>query len=71
VPEAKSVKNRVHLEVNIGGRPSVPLDERRRRVGAEVERLVGFDATKIRTHDKDDEHWVVMYDPEGNEFCLQ
>src|SRR5919202_192617 len=37
VPEAKTVKNRVHLDLNIGGGQGEPLEERRRRVDAEVE----------------------------------
>ena len=71
VPEPKTVKNRVHLDVNVGGGRDTPVDERRGRVNAEVERLMGVGATRLRASDEHGEYWVVMQDPEGNEFCLQ
>jgi len=71
VPEPKTVKNRVHLDVTVGGDRGVTLDERRPRVDAEVERLVGAGATRLKVNDEADQYWVVMQDPEGNEFCLQ
>ena len=71
VPEPKTVKNRVHLDVNVGGGPSTPLDERRRRVDAEVERLIGIGATKLRAAEQYGEYWVVIEGPDGNEVCLQ
>jgi hypothetical protein len=72
VPETKVVKNRVHLDLNVGGGRSVPLEERRRRVDAEVGRLKGLGASDARgAMEKDDEYWVRMQDPEGNEFCVQ
>ncbi|HEX8001905.1 MAG TPA: VOC family protein [Mycobacteriales bacterium] len=61
VPEEKAAKNRVHLDVNVG----------KDAVDAEVERLVTAGATKVRELDKGYERWVVMTDPEGNEFCVQ
>lgn len=71
VPEPKTVKNRVHLDVNVSGGPTTPLDERRKRINAEAERLVEVGATKLRSFEEHGEYWVVMSDPEGNEFCLQ
>jgi len=71
VPEPKMSKNRVHLDVNVGGGHTAPLDERRKRVDAEIERLIRIGATRLRACDQYDEYWVVMQDPEGNEFCLQ
>ncbi len=71
VPEPKTVKNRLHLDVNVGGGRGTPADERTRRVYAEADRLAGEGATKVGVHDDDGEFWVVMTDPEGNEFCLQ
>ena len=71
VPEPKTVKNRVHLDVNVGGGRDTPDDERRGRVNAEVERLIGAGATRLCACAEHGEYWVVMYDPEGNEFCLQ
>jgi catechol 2,3-dioxygenase-like lactoylglutathione lyase family enzyme len=71
VPEAKVVKNRVHLDLHVGGGPDVPLHIRRQRVNAEADRLVGAGATKLRVSDEVADHYfVVMQDPEGNEFCL-
>jgi hypothetical protein len=71
VPEPKVVKNRVHLDLNVGGGPQVPIEERRRRIEAELARLVGLGATVLRTVDEDGEYFVNMLDPEGNEFDLQ
>ena len=71
VPEPKASKNRVHLDVNVGGGHNKPLEERRERVNAEVERLLGAGATKLGPFEVRGEYWVVMQDPEGNEFCLQ
>jgi hypothetical protein len=70
VPEGKTVKNRVHLDVNISGGPSTPLDERRRRVDADVERVRDFGATVVRVTEERGEYWTVMQDVEGNEFCI-
>jgi len=71
VPEGKVVKNRVHLDLNVGGGRGTPAEKRKLRVDAEAERLVGAGATKVRPVDQRGEYWVVMQDPEGNEFCLQ
>jgi hypothetical protein len=72
VPESKVVKNRVHMDLNVSGGSSVPLDERKNRVDAEVERLVAEGATIYRPGSVErDEYWVVLQDPEGNEFCVQ
>jgi hypothetical protein len=70
VPEPKTVKNRVHLDLNAGGGGSVPIEERRRRVDAEAERLQGIGATRLRALEELGVYWVVMQDPEGNEFCV-
>lgn len=72
VPEPKVAKNRLHMDLNAGGGPAVPLDERRRRVDAEVSRLKELGATDERgAIERDSEYWVRMNDPEGNEFCVQ
>jgi hypothetical protein len=72
VPEGKVVKNRIHLDLQVGGGRAVPLATRRQRVDAEAERLGGAGATKLRVFDEPgvDHYFVVMQDPEGNEFCL-
>ena len=69
VPEPKVAKNRVHLDVNVSRLGDAA--DARQRVDAEVERAVALGATRSRAFDQDDEYWVVMADPEGNEFCLQ
>lgn len=72
VPEGKVAKNRMHLDLGVSGGHEVPLDERRRRVDAEVERLKALGATDERgAMEKLGEYWVRMNDPEGNEFCVQ
>jgi catechol 2,3-dioxygenase-like lactoylglutathione lyase family enzyme len=58
VPEARSVKNRLHLDLA----PATGTQE------AEVERLVDLGATRIA--DEPELPWVVLADPEGNEFCV-
>jgi len=69
VPEPKTAKNRVHLDLAVGGR-GTPPEESRALVAAAVERAVAAGATRVREVDEGGEHWVVMQDPEGNEFCL-
>ncbi|GIH78943.1 VOC family protein [Planobispora longispora] len=62
VPEGKTVKNRVHLDVN--GTEGSTRDQ-------EVERLLGLGATIQGDHrNPDGTGWVTMLDPEGNEFCV-
>ncbi|HET6748865.1 MAG TPA: VOC family protein [Actinomycetes bacterium] len=71
VPEPKTVKNRVHLDLNAtGGASAAPVEERRRQVDAEAERLAGIGATRLRAVEELGVYWVVMQDPEGNEFCV-
>jgi predicted enzyme related to lactoylglutathione lyase len=57
VPERKTAKNRMHLDLD--------ADDRE----AEVQRLVALGATRLEDHD-DGTRWTVMADPEGNEFCI-
>ncbi len=72
VPEPKTVKNRIHLDLRVGGGLEVRVALRKPRVEAEVDRLIGAGATRLRTFDEvmADRYFVVMQDPEGNEFCL-
>jgi len=42
VPEKRIVKNRIHFDLGVSGGRSVPLEARRARVAAEVDRLVGW-----------------------------
>jgi hypothetical protein len=72
VPEGKVAKNRMHLDLNVGGGPGVPVEERKNLVDAEVERLKALGATDSRgAIEQRGEYWVRMNDPEGNEFCVQ
>ena len=59
VPEAKMVKNRLHLDLR-------PVD---RSHEAEVERLIGLGARRADVG-QGEVPWVVLADPEGNEFCV-
>jgi len=60
VPEEKTVKNRVHLDVRVGA-------DRRE---AEVARLVGLGATELWRQSQGPYEWVTLADPQGNEFCV-
>jgi hypothetical protein len=71
VPEPKAAKNRVHLDLNVGGPLGTSLDERKTAVGREAKRMTGIGAEVVREVEERGEFWVVMRDPEGNEFCLQ
>ncbi|MGC0330171.1 hypothetical protein RKD23_003161 [Streptomyces sp. SAI-170] len=61
VPEPKTGKNRLHLDLH----PGEGLRE------GEVERLKGLGASVLREVKEPSGQWVVMADPEGNEFCVQ
>lgn len=69
--EPKSTKNRMHLDLNVGGSPGTAAEERRQRVTAEVKRLVALGATQLYEQAERGEFWVIMQDPEQNEFCVQ
>ncbi len=71
VPEAKTVKNRLHLDLNVGGGRIVPPDGRKQRIEAEAERLVDLGAVRKGSHDERGSFFIAMLDPEGNEFDLQ
>ncbi|HET7689141.1 MAG TPA: VOC family protein [Nocardioidaceae bacterium] len=71
VPEGKSAKNRVHIDIRVAGEPPWDMAEREVLIRAKVEELVGMGATKVREEAYDDGlGHVVMLDPEGNEFCV-
>lgn len=72
VPEGKTAKNRLHIDINASGGRGVALEDRKQRVDAEVGRLKALGGTDQRgAIEKDGEYWVRMNDPEGNEFCVQ
>lgn len=66
----KPAKNRLHLDVNVSGGRKTPEDERRRRIDAEVGRILGLGlgAKKLSVSDDEKFYFVTMLDPEGNEF---
>lgn len=71
VPEGKAAKNRVHLDVRAA--PGLEGDERMAALEAEADRLVPRGATRVtRFEPEPPMHggYIVMQDPEGNEFCL-
>lgn len=61
VPEPKTAKNRLHLDLLAD--PGVPRDQ-------EVARLVALGATHLADKDEWGHSWAVLTDPEGNEFCV-
>ena len=69
VPEGKTAKNRVHLDVNVA--PDVAHEERPAVVEAVAERLASAGATVLGPFEERGSFWIVMQDPEGNEFCVQ
>lgn len=71
VPEDKVAKNRVHLDVRVA--PGLEGDERMATLETECERLAGLGAVRVRRVEPDpplETGFIVMTDPEGNEFCL-
>jgi Glyoxalase-like domain len=66
VPEGKTAKNRMHLDVNA----SAP-DHDWEKVTAHVEKLTAAGATLVEERGDQMSRWIVMLDPEGNEFCVQ
>ena len=71
VPEGKVAKNRVHLDVRSA--PGLQGDERMTALEAECARLVAIGASRLRREEPAppmEAGYIVMADPEGNEFCL-
>ena len=61
VPDDKEVKNRIHLDL-------VPTDRRRDQ---EIERVLGLGGREVADRrNRDGTGWMVLADPEGNEFCV-
>ncbi|WP_405678889.1 VOC family protein [Streptomyces sp. NBC_00868] len=62
VPDPKTIKNRVHMDLQ-------PQDRTR---DEEVERILALGATVFGDHrNADGTGWVTLADPEGNEFCVE
>ena len=60
MPEAKTAKNRVHLDIHVG--PDA--------IRAKVDELVALGAIEVGDFDEPGGRWISMRDPEGNEFCV-
>ena len=56
--------------MSVSGGPTVPLENRRPLVDDKVAELVAAGATQLARFDQDDDYWVVLADPEANEFCV-
>jgi hypothetical protein len=71
VPEPKTAKNRMHIDIRVAGEPPWDVADRERLIRQKVATLTEAGATFVR-----EEYYgpglghVVMYDPEGNEFCV-
>jgi glyoxalase superfamily protein len=71
VPEPKTAKNRMHIDVRVAGEPPWDMAERAHLIRARSAELAAAGATTVR-----DEYYgadlghIVMLDPEGNEFCV-
>lgn len=72
VPEAKTAKNRMHVDVRVAGEPPWDMAERERLIRGTVASLVRAGARRVREESYGGPHLghVVMLDPEGNEFCV-
>ena len=69
VPERKTAKNRVHLDVRVADR-EVEGEERKRLVSEKVEQLVEAGASIAWVNDTVRDNSIVLRDPEDNEFCV-
>lgn len=72
VPESKECKNRLHLDIRVA--PGASGEEAMARLQEEADRLTALGATLATRVEPADfnggKGWIVMRDPEGNEFCL-
>lgn len=71
VPGPRTVKNRLHLDLQVAGGRNKPAEARERLIRQEGERLIAAGATIVREVDQNgslDHLW--MADPEGNDFCV-
>ena len=71
VPEPKAAKNRMHIDIRVAGEEPWDMAEREQLIRARVSELAAAGAT-IEREEAYGEHLghVVMFDPEGNEFCV-
>jgi hypothetical protein len=70
VPEPKKTKNRLHLDVKFTAGLDISPEEAKRMAQEEAHRLEGIGAKTVGPMSELGEFWIVMQDPEGNEFCV-
>ena len=71
VPEGKTAKNRVHIDIRVAGEPPWDMVERELLMRAKSAALADAGATVVREESWDGQlSHIVMLDPEGNEFCV-
>jgi Glyoxalase-like domain len=70
VPETKTVKNRVHLDIDVAPGAALGSEERKAAAWARSKQLTAHGATLLRELNEPAGWCLVMADPEGNEFCL-
>ena len=71
VPEHKTAKNRMHIDIRVAGDPPWDMHEREALIRGKVAALVELGGSVVREESYGDHlGHVVMLDPEGNEFCV-
>ncbi len=71
VPEGKTAKNRMHIDIRVAGQGPWDMAERELLIRSRVPELVAAGAVFVREEFYDDGlGHIVMQDPEGNEFCV-
>jgi hypothetical protein len=71
VPEGKTAKNRMHIDIRVAGEPPWDMAEREQLIRAKAAELVTAGATTVREESYGERFGhVVMLDPEGNDFCV-
>ena len=71
VPEGKTAKNKMHIDIRVAGEPPWDMAAREHLIRTRSAELVAAGATVVREESYDGElGHIVMLDPEGNEFCV-
>ena len=71
VPEAKTAKNRMHIDIRVAGEPPWDMASRARLIRGKAAELAAAGGAVVREeHYGEDLGHIVMRDPEGNEFCV-